>query len=160
MSEPLPAALPYTQPLQLRSRLRSPRDLGWNFIPLVDLAIIGLLLGLHAYRFVYTPGPQVDLPRIPSATFTTSVSPAILTLGRQDMLFFQGQKVLPEALDGTLREYAALHSPPPPLLVKMDASLSVQDLADILATARAAGFPSIHLAAEDAPRVSPDALLP
>lgn len=157
---------PLSSPLDLRTRLPRP-ETGFDWIPLLDLILIGLLFGLVGHRIVFAPGLALELPvaaqvdpalglDLPSASppgLPGEVADAVLTV-YPNMIFLEGRKIplarLQNALENSFQERSTSVAPAPSrvLLVKLDRDAPVQQLLDICEIARAAGFARVQLAAE------------
>jgi|TARA_B110000438_G_scaffold301264_2_gene355706 biopolymer transport protein ExbD len=114
----------------------------------VDLLIILAMLFLNYSRFVSAPGVEVNLAILESSSLQTSVSRAVLTVRRDDLLFFDGRKITPERLSETLAAYLAENPNDQGLLLKVDRSTPTDELFSIFESARSAGFVTVQIAAE------------
>lgn len=139
-----------TQPLNLRGYLRSAPQSGWDVIAVLDLALIAALLFLNHSRFVFAPGAEVDLVRTRSETAGTLAGTAVLTVERNGLLFFDGRKVTAATLQEALLEFTAGHTGEAVLLLKLDRSLSLEELFALFEIARISGFDRVQIAAESA----------
>lgn len=139
-----------TEPLNLRGYLRSAPRAGWDFVAVLDLLLIGLLLFANHSRFVFAPGAEVSLAQLAQAPLATVAGSAVLTVRANGMLFFDGRKVQEERLADVLESFTVDHPGENELLLKLDHSISVQELIALFEVARAAGFDRVQLAAEQA----------
>lgn len=140
-----------TEPLSFKSYIRAVPKLGWGLFALVDLLIIVAMLFLNYSRFVSAPGVDVDLAVLGSDGLQTGVSRAVLTVRRDDLLFFDGRKIAPERLGEVLARYLADNPSDQGLLLKVDRSTPTDELFSIFEAARSAGFVSVQIAAESPP---------
>jgi biopolymer transport protein ExbD len=137
-----------TEPLNLRSYIRTEPKLGWGLYSFIDLVIIVAMLFLNYSRFVTAPGIEVDLAVLESDGLQTSVGSAVLTVRRKDLLFFDGQKITPARLEEVLALYLESHPRDRALLIKVDRSTPTSELFAIFEAARKAGFDNVDIAAE------------
>jgi len=139
-----------TRPLNLRALLTCAPIKGFDFVPVLDLLLIALFLGLSSSRFVFAPGASVALPEMRNSSLGGLTPTAVLTVGRNDLVFFGGRKIPFAALEETLRRYMdqrADSAEPPVLLIKADASIDISGLARLFDLASRAGFVHVQLAA-------------
>jgi biopolymer transport protein ExbD len=75
---------------------------------------------------------------------------AVLTVGRNELYFFEGKKLAKLTLREHLESFVDTHTgnTAPVLLLKTDASIPSSRLFNLMDVARQAGFTEIHLAAE------------
>lgn len=137
-----------TEPLSFKSYIHAVPRLGWGLFALVDLLIILAMLFLNYSRFVSAPGVDVDLAVLGTETLHTTVSRAVLTVRRDDLLFFDGRKITAERLLETLKGYLDANPGDRGLLLKVDRSTPTDELFTIFEAAQAAGFESVQIAAE------------
>ncbi len=139
-----------TEPLNLRGHLRTAPRAGWDFIAVLDLLLIALLLFANHSRFVFAPGAEVSLSSVSRQPLTTVAGSAVLTVRANGMLFFDGRKMQEERLESVLAQFTLDHPGETELLLKLDRSISVQELMGLFEIAQAAGFDRVQLAAEHA----------
>lgn len=137
-----------TRPLNLRQFLRTAPSPGLDFIAIIDLLVITAIFALSGSSFIFAPGTEVDLARTEYPELGGSAASVVLTVGRNETLFFQGQKIAPEELPQKLGSYIAERKSAV-LLLKLDRSLELETVFDLMDTARAAGFARVQLAAEE-----------
>lgn len=140
-----------TRPLDLATRLRPPPR-NFDFLFLVNGALIVLFFGLFGSRFVLSPGLQVEnqnfrIPMMPSATDGAVVVSLVISLPRSGMALTDDGLMNYPRLRDWLRDRGA-QRPGMKLLVQADVSVPLQDLIEIHEMARAAGFVGVQLAAE------------
>lgn len=150
-------------PFGLADRLRRPEG-GADAYAIATVLISALMLTvLVGSRFVFSPGitvgleqgeiptltlPKVEMGRLPGAA--TGETLVVLALKQDDMAIWQGRI-------RTLEELAADFSPKPgrvaeprgTLLLKADAAVSMGTFLRVVAMARAAGYASVQIAAEE-----------
>jgi biopolymer transport protein ExbD len=136
-----------TRPLELASRLR-PEPRNFDFLFWINAGLIVLFFSLFGSRFVLAPGLGIDfqLPRVPAAYADEAQSTDYITVKRGGLLLVsdRGQISLAQ-LRGWLAEQMeakkkARETKRPILLVRTDASVEMSVLAEIMSTAREAGF--------------------
>lgn len=123
---------------------------GFDVIPFLDALLIAVFFFLNASDFVFAPGMRVDLPATTSEPTVIPRTVTVLTIGPNDLIFFDGAKIPRGALAEQLLRYVRQNPDAAQdlLLVKTAADLSVAELFTIMDEVRAAGFSQIHLAAE------------
>lgn len=147
------AELPTLRPLNFREILTfDPGKAAFDWIPILDLGIILGAILLLGQPFFQAPGVTITLPTTTQPGPTGIRPAAVLTAGRNNLLFFDGRKLAPAQLPERL---LAFQSRPGhaggTLLIKADASLDLRELLALIDAARAAGFAEVHLAAEAPP---------
>ena len=137
-----------TRPLNLSSRLRPPPR-SFEFLFFVNAGLIALFFVLFGSRFVLSPGRGVDfsVPELPESIAGAVATDVVVAVKGADMAFVEGAKVNFAGLRQYLIERAhgqrSLR-----LLVQADAALTTRELTEVYDMARAAGFASVHIAAE------------
>lgn len=143
-----------TEPFDFRSRLR-PADSRLDFVPVLDLIVIALLVSLFFTRFVSMPGVRVDLPVTEMRMQHSQDSVAVLTIGNNGMLLFDGavfesgtiargfQNYMEESVRGS-----------PVLLVKADVAMEMQEFLRLCELAKEAGFIQVQLAGKQEKEVN------
>lgn len=144
-----------TRPLDLSSRLRPPPR-GFEVLFFVNAGVIALFFVLFGSRFVLSPGLGVDfsIPALPQAIEGAQPTDVVIAIKGVDMAFVEGAKVNFVGL----RQYLAARAKGRPglrLLVQADAALTTRDLTEVYDMARAAGFASVQIAAEQAAAPAP-----
>ena len=138
----------YTASLGLLERLKRP-EIKVDFIPVLDLMVLGLLISLLFTRFVMLPGVRVDLPSTNLRMQHSASAVAVLTIGNKGMLFFDGsvyelgtiERAFRRHLEDTIEEDVVL-------LVKAEATMELQLFLDLCRMAQAAGFVQVQIAGE------------
>ncbi len=137
-----------SSPLQLTRHLREP-ERQFDFVPFVDLCVIGLFFALHSSRFLFAPGVTIELPQADAGFLTGAPATAVMTVRENNMILFEGQIFRGETLRSKLQEYVKTKQLPGSiLLVKADKGVDVQLLLLIFEEARKAGFSRVQVAAE------------
>ncbi|MEM1222224.1 MAG: biopolymer transporter ExbD [Verrucomicrobiota bacterium] len=136
----------FTVSMGLLSRLKAPKA-KIDFVPVLDMVIVALLISLLFTRFVSMPGVRLDLPSTELKMQHDAGSIAVLTLGNNGMIIFDGSVY--EV--GTIARAFQRHvedslSDQPVLLVKAEANLDFQFFLDLCEMAQAAGFTQIQVA--------------
>ena len=138
-----------TSPLDLRRHL-SEIDQRFDFVPFIDLILIGLFSVILGSRFVFAPGLDVELPKVDSEVLTVLPTAAVLTIRENKMILFEGDRVKIGGLEQNLGEYMTKKKfDKTILLVKSDQSVEVRILLEILDLARRSGFSRVQIAAEE-----------
>ncbi len=138
-----------TSPLDLRRHL-SEIDQRFDFVPFIDLILIGLFSVILGSRFVFAPGLDVELPKVDSEVLTVLPTAAVLTIRENEMILFEGDRVRIGGLEQKLGEYMTKKKfDKTILLVKSDQSVEVRILLEILDLARRSGFSRVQIAAEE-----------
>lgn len=148
-----------TEPLQFRAFMRSAPAAGFDAVPFLDALLTIIFLAVNTSLFVFAPGTAVELPQTEVAGGRLDGRVAVLTVGRNGLYFFDGQKVGENTLEERLRGYAASagiagkrgDGVAEILLIKADRAIAGGELFGLMDVARAAGFKRIHLAAEPGP---------
>jgi biopolymer transport protein ExbD len=148
-------------PLGVLAKVR-PAEHGIGFTPLaLALACAALLYALSA-EFVFAPGLYVGFdqrnpavaslvtPTLPRPDLArTSLTVTLVSARGTGMFVVAGRVVDRGGLDAELRRVAAAGGSNRPVLVKADASLTMQTFLDVCALARQAGFPGVMVAADE-----------
>jgi biopolymer transport protein ExbD len=134
------------EPFAFRERIRKP-DTRVDFIPVLDMIVIAMLLSLLFTRFVAMPGVRVDLPITEMRIQHSQQSVAVLTIGNNGMLFFDGAVFEPATIQRGFSSYITrVSSMSPVLLVKAEFKMEMQDFLHLCEMAKGAGFVQIQLA--------------
>lgn len=139
-----------TQPLGLRQFIRTQPSAGFDVVSLLDLIVIAILLGFNGSNFVFAPGAEVELARTAHPELGGQMASVVLTVGRNDALFFEGRKISIHDLPSRLKRAASGYENEPVLLLKLDRSLDLETVFNLMDTAREAGFKRVQLAGEEA----------
>ena len=135
------------RPLNLVVGLRAQPKRDWNWLPAVDLVVIGLFFGLLGSRFVAVPGVEIALPTSGLTEVRRGAPPVVLTVSLGGGLYAGTERVPPEALESTLARLAGDRPVEDRrLLLKLDRAVPTDELLALLDTVRAAGFAHVQLA--------------
>ncbi len=139
-----------TDPFELKQHLRSKPAQGFDAVPFFDALLIALFIALNSSAFVLSPGTSVELPTSHVLESPESTPSAVLTVGRNELYFFQGKKLARLTLFEHLKEFVDTYRGQgvPILLLKADGSIPSSSLFNLMDIARQAGFGEVHLAAE------------
>lgn len=136
----------FSEPFAFRGRLRRP-ETRIDFIPVLDMIVIALLVSLLFTRFVSLPGVRVELPVTEMRMQHSKQAVAVLTIGNNGMLFFNGAVFEPKTIEGGFERYIeVLEEGSPVLLVKAESSMEIQDFLHLCELAKSAGFVQVQLA--------------
>lgn len=146
-----------TRPLELASRLRPPPR-NFDFIFLVNGALIALFFTLFGSRFVLSPGLRVDgkdmdIPSLPDAVGNAMATDVVVSVKANGQIFIDEGLVGFDRLRIWLREQAR-KQPGAGLLIRADSSVSGETMAAIAGEARSLGF-RVQWAMRDARRTGP-----
>jgi biopolymer transport protein ExbD len=123
--------------------------------PLVNVVFLLLLFFVLNSSFVMQSGFGVDLVGGGGAPLTGNFQTLVLTVARDDLLFFNDQPVPMEKLEQTLRE-AAQQRHAHDLVIKADKQVTWGRLAEIQSAAIRAGITYVNQAARpEGPAASP-----
>jgi len=136
----------FSEPFAFRSRLRRV-DTRIDFIPILDMIVIAMLVSMLFTRFVSLPGVRVDLPDTDMRMQHASQAVAVLTIGNNGMLFFDGAVVNAATIEQGFRRYIeSSERAVQVLLIKANYSMELQDFLQLCELAKAAGFQQVQLA--------------
>jgi len=130
-----------TRPLDLASKLRPPPR-NFDFVFLVNGALIAMFFMLFGSRFVLAPGLGVEfiMPEMPGAVAGAARTTHVVSVIRPGLIFVDEGAINFEQLKTWLKVQAKT-TPQPSLLVRASASqVPVTALTDIASAAQAAGF--------------------
>jgi biopolymer transport protein ExbD len=146
-------AVQYTASLGLLERLKRP-EIKVDFIPVLDLMVLGLLISLLFTRFVMLPGVRVDLPSTDLRMQYSASAVAVLTIGNKGMLFFDGSVYEIGTVERAFRRYIeSVVEQDVVLLVKAEANMELQLFLDLCRMAQEAGFVQVQIAGEKVAQV-------
>lgn len=139
----------FTAPLGLMDHLRRPK-MKLDMVPVLDLLVIGLLMSLLFTRFVMVPGVRVDLPDSELRMPHHEASVAVLTIGNQGMLYFDGSVYEQGSIARAFKHHlsAREHIDEHVLLVKAEGTMSLQVFLNLCQMAQEAGFEQVQIAGE------------
>ncbi len=117
--------------------------------PMVDIVFLLLIFLVLSSPFVLQPGyGTVDLPESPNPT-SVSFQGLVVTISRDDLLFFNNQRVTLVDLPAQLKT-AAQKSTNPELIIKADRQVTEEMVVKIMSLAFEAGIPAVNLATRPA----------
>ena len=119
---------------------------GINVTPLVDVALVLLIIFIATSAIIIRAAINVDLPRAASAGEAVPDSVALL-LDEGGTVYLNGIAVAPDALRAALEE-EVLRNPEVRALIAADADLRYRDVMDLIDTVRLAGFAGFSLNVE------------
>lgn len=147
----------FTAPLNLRRYLRNV-DTRLDPVPFINVLLLGLFFAICNSHFLLPPGIPINLPTDSSGGLVPEPVTAVVTVmpplpgdeSNEGMVLFSGSLIRQSALEDSLKAYLKKHpSDNPILLLKMDARASLSQLVKISEAARASGFISMQIAAEE-----------
>lgn len=143
----------FAEPFAFRARLRR-ADTRIDFVPVLDMIVIAMLVSLLFTRFVSLPGIRVDLPVTEIRMQHSSQTVAVLTIGNNGMLFFNGAVFEPRTIRRGFERYIEdSQAAYPVLLVKAEYTMELQDFLRLCEMAKSAGFAQVQLAGKKAQAV-------
>lgn len=135
----------FTRPFGFSERLKRPRS-GLDMIPVLDLLVIALLISLLFTRFVALPGVRVDLPVTDLRMPQSGPGVAVMTVGHNGMLFFNGSVYDGASVERAFHRYVAeAGEGEKALLLKVQSSMDVQSFMDLCEAAQEAGFAQVQI---------------
>ena len=138
----------FTASFGLLERLKRPK-IKVDVIPLLDLMVLALLISLLFTRFVMLPGVRVDLPSTDLRMQHNASAVAVLTIGNEGMLFFDGSVYKHRSIERAFRSYIEeAEGESCVLLVKAQAAMELQLFLDLCRMAQEAGFAQVQVAGE------------
>lgn len=138
----------FTASFGLLERLKRPQ-VKVDVIPVLDLMVLGLLISMLFTRFVMLPGVRVDLPATDLRMQHNAASVAVLTIGNDGMLFFDGSVYKHSSIEQAFRSHLeATEELNAVLLVKAQAAMELQLFLDLCQMAQQAGFVQVQIAGE------------
>ena len=123
--------------------------------PLVNVVFLLLLFFVLNSSFVMQSGFGVSLPTAGNTPVRDDFQTLVVTVARDDLLFFNDQPVAMDKLEQTLRE-AVQQTRGRVLIIKADKQVSVGTEAEIMSAATRAGIATVNIAARpEGPAASP-----
>ena len=136
----------FCEPFSFRARLQQV-DSRIDLIPILDMIVIAMLFSLLFTRFVSLPGVRIDLPVTEMRMQHSQQSVAVLTIGNNGMLFFNGAVFEPGTIARGFERYMdTAVKDSQVLLVKAESAMDMQDFLRLCELARSAGFVQVQLA--------------
>lgn len=149
-SDPVVAVPEFTASFGLLERLKRPQ-VKVDVIPVLDLMVLALLISLLFTRFVMLPGVRVDLPSTDLRMQHNASAVAVLTIGNEGMLFFDGSVYQHSSIESAFRSHIQVTGTDDAvLLVKAPAAMELQLFMDLCRMAQEAGFIQVQIAGEKA----------
>ncbi len=143
-----PSAL-LTRPLDLAARIEAPRS-RVDAVAFADIGLIAVIALFFSQSFLFSPGVAIDLPVPEDTEAVVGVrADAVATVWQGEVITVLGAYPFSRAeaaMDALVAETVTTE---PILLVLVDRSTSLDQLATIFETARRAGFASVQMAARD-----------
>lgn len=135
----------FTQPFGFADRLSKTKGT-LDFVPLIDLIVVALFVGLMFTRFVVQPGVRVDLPATDMRMQHPGSSVAVLTIGANQMLFFDGAVYDAATIGRALVDFVGQSDGRElALLIKLQSSMDVQSFLELCESAQVAGFDQVQI---------------
>ncbi len=135
----------FTEPFHLLSRLKRPKN-GLDLVPVLDLLVIALLLSLLFTRFVVLPGVQVELPSTDMRMQHSLSEVAVMTIGSNGMLFFNGSVYDENSIRGAFSGFVEKSDDRKlALLVKVQSTMNIQSFLALCQAARDGGFHQVQI---------------
>ncbi len=139
----------FTAPMGLEGYLTKP-VIKIDLIPVIDLMVVALLFALLFTRFVVFPGVRVELPDTNLKMHENLGSVAVLTIGNEGMLLFDGKVFETKSIAIGFDTYIEkVDAPEPVLLVKANAGIELQAFLDLCQMAQQAGFSEIQISGQE-----------
>jgi hypothetical protein len=149
-------------PLGVLEKVR-PAEQGLDFVPSALALVCAALTFVLSSEFVYAPGmyvgfdnrpaavsPSLKTPKLVSGDLArTSLTVTLVSARGTGVFVVAGRVVDRDGLGAELRRVAAAGGSARPVLVKADASLTMQSFLEVCELARNAGFPGVLVAADE-----------
>ena len=114
--------------------------------PLVNVVFLLLLFFVLNSSLVMQTGFGVSLPASGNTPMTDDFQTLVVTVARDDLLFFNDQPITVDKLEQALRE-AVQRTRAHVLVIKADKQVSIGTEAEIMSAANRAGITTVNLAA-------------
>lgn len=149
-------------PLGVLEKVR-PAELGLDFVPLALALVCAALTYVLSAEFVFAPGmyvgfdaragavsPTLKTPKLAAGDMARTAQTVTLVSARGAGVFVVAGRVVDrDGLELELRRVAAKGGSARPVLIKADASLTMQGFLEVCELARKAGFPGVLVAADE-----------
>jgi biopolymer transport protein ExbD len=123
--------------------------------PLINVVFLLLLFFVLNSSFVMQSGFGVSLPTAGNTPVREDFQTLVVTVARDDLLFFNDQPVAIDKLEQTLRE-AVQQTRARVLIIKADKQVSLGTETEIMSAATRAGIATVNIAARpEGPAASP-----
>ena len=123
---------------------KTPKKLLINITPLVDVLFILIIFFVVTSTFIEQPGVKLELPKATTAR-PEKVEKAILTITRDQQLFFQGEPISRETLPRRIQQ-AMEQSPDHSLIINADEHVEHGFVIEIMDIARQNGVQKVVIA--------------
>lgn len=144
----------YTSSFGLIDRL-PPLKTGFDVVAVLDLIAIALFISLLFTRFVIAPGVRVSLPETDLRMPQNASSVAVLTIGNKGMLFFDGGVYDLNSIDQAFARFMQTSGDNSSVvLLKTEASISLQVFLELCQMAQDAGFDQVQISGQKTEQVS------
>jgi len=143
-----------TRPLDLASHTR-PAPRGFDAIYFINAALLVLFFLLFGSRFVLAPGLGVGLPGgfalpvMAGARAGAAATTAVISVPRPGEALVADEGMIGFGRLGDWLKTRARGQKAPALLIRADRSVPMQDIANLAAMAKAAGFVYVQLACDE-----------
>lgn len=119
-----------------------------NVTPLVDVVLVLLIIFMVTAPILQT-GIEVNLPRTRTVANVDPEQKAVITIGREDVLFYRSQPILFDQLGERLR--ADLGDQGERIFLQADEDVRWKTMATVIDEIRVAGFSNISLVTKPLP---------
>ena len=149
-------ASPFTEPFGFARHLKKSSG-ALDFIPFVDLIVVGLFVSLMFTRFVVLPGVKVDLPATDMRIQHSGSGVAVLTIGANQMLFFNNGVYEAATIGRSFGDFVESNGKEDlALLIKVQSSMDVQTFLQLVELAQGAGFSQVQIVGQKKDGVDSD----
>jgi biopolymer transport protein ExbD len=136
-----------SSPLSLKKHIKEHKE-WFDWIPYLDLCIIGLFFTINSPLLTIPSGVGIDLPSTKTQSYANLPAVAVLTIKNNSMILFQGEKLTLEELEVKLEKFLKnKNTKNGILLLRAHYNVTVQELLNICDLARRAGL-NIQIATE------------
>lgn len=133
------------RPFTFEARIQRPLP-RWDVVPWLNVGLLFVLLGITGSRLVFVPGLEIALPAAAEVDTLAVGDAAVLTVLANGQMFLEGRRFAERDLRDALRRAAASGSTR--LLVRVDRTVSAEQLLRIASVARAAGMREVQIPVE------------
>ena len=138
-------ASPFSEPFGFSRHLKKSSG-ALDFIPFIDLIVVGLFVSLMFTRFVVLPGVKVDLPATDMRMRHSGATMAVLTIGANQMLFFDNGVYEAATIGRSFADFVEKNDRGAlVLLIKVQSSMDVQAFLQLVELAQGAGFSEVQI---------------
>ena len=118
---------------------------GINVTPMVDVVLVLLVIMMVTATYIVAQSFNVDLPKTATSD-EPAPSPAVLTLAKDDKMYWNDEPVAPSALEAKLR--AAANAPDATLVISADQDVRHGAVMHAIDLAKVAGITKFALNVE------------